>query len=133
MTIPGLLARGRVAAERLMLDTVLIERRTGRTFDAATGSYSDSWMTVYVGRADVKPLARLPREGDAGQSTVAVGRYDVRLPFGDSARMLIEDRVTVTASPDQHLVGRAPLFVAAVELGARRTVWHIQVVDQEQP
>src|SRR5581483_10689877 len=80
MTIPGLLARGRAAHRRLMLDAVRIERRTGRTFDPASGEYVDTWTPVYAGPADVRAQALEAQQRDAGQTDVASNRYDVMIP-----------------------------------------------------
>jgi hypothetical protein len=130
--VAAALAAGRNAARLLMRDTVLIERRTAQTFDSASGLYVDTWTTVYLGPADVKPLDQQARSVDAGQTLTATGRYDVKIPFGDDAEIKVEDRVTATATADQHLLQR-PLYVVAVGLGARRTARHITAVDQEQP
>lgn len=131
MSVESVLARGRAAHERLMLDTVTIERKTQGAFNPVTGQYGTTWTTIYTGPADVKP-ERMPRDVDAGQTATAVGRYDVKLPFATAALVKVEDRVTATASLDAHLVNR-PLYVTAVGLGSRRTAWHITGVDQEQP
>lgn len=131
MSVESVLARGRAAHERLMLDTVSIERQTPGAFNPTTGEYGTTWTAVYTGPADVKP-ERMPRDVDAGETATAVGRYDCKLPFATSALVKVEDRVTATASLDAHLVGR-PLFVTAVGLGSRRTAWHVTAVDQEQP
>lgn len=131
MSVEGLLARGRAAHERLMLDTVTVDRKTQGAFNPTTGQYATTWTTVYTGIADVKP-ERMPRDVDAGETATSVGRYDVKLPFATAALVKVEDRLTATAADDAHLVGRA-LFVTAVGLGSRRTAWHITAVDQEQP
>lgn len=131
MSIISILDRGRAAHERLMLDTVTVDRKTQGVFNPVTGEYGTTWTTVYAGPADVKP-ERMPRDVDAGETATAVGRYDVKLPFATAGLIKVEDRVTASASPDAHLVGRA-LYVTAVGLGARRTAWHVTAVDQEQP
>jgi len=131
MSVESVLARGRVAHERLMTDTVTIDRKTQGAFNAATGEYGITWTTVYTGPADIKP-ERMPREVEAGQTATAVGRYDVKLPFATAVAVKVEDRLTASAAADTRLVGR-PLWVTAVGLGSRRTAWHITVVDQEQP
>lgn len=130
--VAAALAAGRTAARLLMRDTVLIERRTGHVFDSTSASYVDTWTTVYFGPADVKPQDQQARSVDAGQTLTAAGRYDVKIPFGDDAEIKVEDRVTTTATADEHLLQR-PLYVVAVGLGARRTARHITAVDQEQP
>jgi hypothetical protein len=131
MSVESLLARGRSAYERLMLDTVAIDRKTQGAFNPTTGEYGTTWTVIYTGPADIKP-ERMPRDVDAGETATAVGRYDVKLPFATAALVKVEDRVAATASLDVHLIGR-PLYVTAVGLGSRRTAWHITAVDQEQP
>jgi hypothetical protein len=131
VTLPALLARGRAAAEMLMLDTVVVERLAGRVFNTTSGEYADTWATIYAGKADLRPQ-RMPREFDASQTATTVDRYDVKLPFAAAGAVKKEDRITATASGDPRLVGR-PLVVTAVGLGTRRTAWHVTAVDQEQP
>lgn len=131
MSIEALLARGRAAHQRLMLDTVTVDRKTPGAFNPTTGEYGTTWTTVYTGPADVKP-ERMARDAEAGETATAVGRYDVKLPFATAALVKVEDRVTATAALDPHLIGR-PLYVTAVGLGSRRTAWHVTAVDQEQP
>jgi hypothetical protein len=131
VSVESVLARGRAAHERLMLDTVLVERKTLGAFNPTTLEYATTWTTVYTGPADVK-VERMPREADAGQTSTITERYDVKLPFATGPTVKVEDRITTTASLDAHLVGRA-LFVFAVGLGSRRTAWHVTAVDQEQP
>lgn len=114
-----------------MLDTVTIDRKIQGTFNPATGQYGTTWTTIYTGPADVK-AERVPRGVDAGQTSTAVGGYDIKLPFATAALVKVEDRITATTSLDAHLVAR-PLFVTAVGLGSRRTAWHVTAVDQEQP
>lgn len=132
MTIPGLLARGRAAHRRLMLDAVRIERRTGRTFDEASGEYVDTWQSVYAGPADVRAQALEAQQRDAGQTDTTTDRYDVKIPHNTQPVIRVEDRVIVTSSGDPRLIGR-PLLITAVGLGTRRTAWHLSTVDQEQP
>ena len=131
MFIVQFLLSGQRQHQRLMLDTVLIERKTQGAFSNTTGEYATTWAPIYAGPADVK-VQRIPREQDAGQTATTVERYDVVLPFTTGPLVKVEDRVTPTASLDAHLVGRV-LFVFAVGLGSRRTAWHITAIDQEQP
>lgn len=131
MSVESVLARGRAAHQRLMLDTITVDRKVQGALNPATGEYGTTWTVIYTGPADVKP-ERMPRDVDAGETATAVGRYDVKLPFATAALVKVEDRVTATVSLDAHLVGRS-LFVTAVGLGSRRTAWHVTAVDQEQP
>jgi hypothetical protein len=132
VTIPGLLARGRASHERLMTDTVLIERVTGRVFSPVTGKYIDTVQQVYAGKADVKPANTSARTTDAGQTGTAIHEYDIALPFAMLATVQVEDRVRITTSADPRLAARL-LTVTAVGFGGRRTAVHVTAADQEQP
>lgn len=133
MSVVRILARSQAAHKRLlMLDTIVIDRKTQGAFNPTTGQYAVTWTTVYAGPADVKPTAQRARGVDAGETITAVGRYDVKVPFDIAGLVKVEDRLTATASPDAHLVGRT-MYVLAVMPAARRSAWHVTAVDQEQP
>jgi hypothetical protein len=120
----ALLARARAAAQGLMTDAVSIARTTGSTFNPSTGGYVDTTTVQYVGPVDVKNLGVAAGQAQAGEREITFRTYDVKLPFGDSSDIRLDDRVTVTASADPTLVG-VVLTVIDVQHGARRTARHL--------
>ena len=54
MNPAAVLARGRAAAEALMVDTCAIRRRTGETLDDTTGEVTATYDDVYSGRCRVQ-------------------------------------------------------------------------------
>lgn len=101
--IATLLAGGRAAHVRLMVDTVRIDRASTPTLNESTGKYTTaSWWPIYDGPARVKG----PRAGDAavwqaqaGDAEQAATRQTLVLPHGTAAEVAAGDRVQVTGGP----------------------------------
>lgn len=92
MTARGVVRRGQLAAERLMIDRVLIERPGD--LDPVTGERS--WSTVYDGRGKVQTYE--PYESTIASQTghtYVTQRYSVHVPV-DAGQFDIGDRVTIT-------------------------------------
>jgi hypothetical protein len=91
-----------------MVDTCLIERKTGRTFDDATGDYADVWTPVYTGACRVKGGARSSggRDAEFGEHEATLHAYEIRLPWDSTPEIKREDRLTVTACDDTWVIGR---------------------------
>ena len=103
MNPAGVLARGRRAAEALMVDTVEITRPTGAV-DPVTGKPVTA--TVYAGRAKVQTYEGYEQDREVGGGSVTTQRYRVDLPVGAYAAV-VGDVVTVTAATfDPNLAGR---------------------------
>lgn len=101
------LARGRAAAEGLMVDTCTITRVTGTTTDRDTGHVTETAAELYAGRCRVQQgTVGQGIRHDTGETSVVVLRLEVQLPM--SVVGLAEgDQITVTASEhDADLVGR---------------------------
>lgn len=101
------LARGRAAAEALMVDTVTITRTTGSTTDPDTGVVTPTTATVYSGRAKIQQSESPTGEfKNLGEASVLVVRLELHLPVS-AAGVLVDDVVAVTASVlDPDLVGK---------------------------
>lgn len=129
MSLTSHLARGRVAALQLMVDTCKIERLASRgEFDPETGNYSPTWETLYEGRC------RLKNQGAGGSSEygeheVNLPTYQVVLPYDVSPEIRETDRVTVTSSADAWLVGRQ-MQVTGVDKTALKTARRLTVQDR---
>jgi hypothetical protein len=108
MSVASVLARGRAAAEQLMVDTCLIERHTGRVFNSVTGVYDDVWTQVYSGPCRVKGGARSSggRDAEFGEHEATLHAYEIRLPWDTTPEIKREDRLTVTTSDDTWVIGR---------------------------
>lgn len=95
--------------ERSMFDTAATVTRPGEgdpIFNPDTGEYDDPPPTiVYDGACLVRATPAAARVVESGGVAVSLRTYDVTLPHG----VAVEDgdTVTVTASADPGLVGRA--------------------------
>jgi hypothetical protein len=101
------LARGRAAAEGLMVDACTITRVTGTTTDPTTGHVTETAAELYVGKCRVQQgTVGQGIRHDTGETSVIVLRLEVQLPM--SVVGLAEgDRITITASAhDADLVDR---------------------------
>ena len=108
MSVIATTVAGRAAAEQLMTDICLVERKTGQVFDEDTGQYSDTWTTVYSGRCRVQEWGQINSgtAAQAGERTAELQTWGLILPMS-VADAQVNDRATVTASAlDPELVGR---------------------------
>ena len=111
MTIPALVAAGRAAHDRLLVDTCVIEHATSGTFDPDTGDYPTTWETVYAGPCRVKgPTAGQAAvdQVQAGEAEQTATRQTLVLPHDTTAQVAVGDRVTVSR------VGAATLLFLVV-------------------
>ena len=90
------IARGRRAAEALMVDTILIERANGTTIDPDTLAEVPAWATVYEGKGRIQRAGSQPTDSVTGGAEFGVGDFLTQLPVTvtDPRR---GDRVTVAA------------------------------------
>lgn len=107
MSIAGFLARGRARHQLLMLDTVLITRGGGRTYNETTQQYDVvPPTTVYNGPCRV--VVWRGNEEQAAEAEVNVYRYRLDLPFTDTTPVIQRrDTATITASVNPWMVGKA--------------------------
>lgn len=122
MTVAGVLAKGRRAAERYMAETVTINRLTGTvTTDPDTGETTDETVPVYEGKGRIHGDRAYEREHNigSGAAILAEQRYFVSVPV-DAGPFEVGDVVTVTASVHQPLlVGRRYRVAGRDERGAQ--------------
>lgn len=115
MNTAGLVARGRIAARRLMLDTCTITRATTPVFNSTTGAYTTSSTSIYSGPCRVRTpsVAGITitdaQAGDAEQHTV---RPVLVLPHGEAADAEAGDVVTMTGGD---LSGQTFTVVSSVD------------------
>lgn len=108
MTLTAALARGRAAAERMMVDTVTIDRADGTTArDPDTGAETPNYgAALYSGKARIQQRAAVSQEDEGAGRTVTTLRLELQLPTSVTG-LQVDDRVTVnTAAHDADLVGR---------------------------
>lgn len=129
MTAASLLARGRAAAERLMVDTCTIRRRTGETTDEygqISPTYGDP---LYTGRCRVQQAGAQAGAQQPGEAYVLLLRLEVQLPMS-VVGLEVGDEITVTASAhDPDLVDRT-FLVRDLAHKTHATARRVQVTEQ---
>jgi hypothetical protein len=105
MSAASVLARGRAAAEALMVDACVIRRVTGESTGPG-GVVTPDYSTLYTGRCRVQQVRAKANEVDAGEAYTLMLQLEIQLPMSVTG-LQTEDQVTVTASVhDADLVGR---------------------------
>jgi hypothetical protein len=100
VTAETVIAAGRRFQEARMPATCTITRVTGRTFNEATGEYTDTVQTVYTGKCRLDFRASLQTlERDMEGQLLADQRPTLFLPIVGSEAVTVNDMVTVTGNP----------------------------------
>jgi hypothetical protein len=89
--------RGRVAAEKLQVDTCTIRRVASVSTDPETGVVTPTYTTVYSGQCRLKLSVATARPADVGQAQVFMQHPILSLPATTSG-VQVDDVVTITAS-----------------------------------
>jgi hypothetical protein len=98
-------ARGRAAAERLMVDACTIRRRTGETTDD-DGNVTPTFGLVYSGKCRMQQPTATAQEEDSGEASLLMVRFELQVPMSVTG-VQADDVVKVTASVyDPDLVDR---------------------------
>jgi hypothetical protein len=106
MSATTITLRGRVAAEALMVDACVIERRSGSTVDPETGDIVPTFATVYSGKCKVQQQTAVANPSTVGEAAVFVSEPQLHVPMSATG-LLPDDRVTMTTSVlDPDLVGK---------------------------
>lgn len=103
------LARGRAAAESLMVDTCTITRTTGESTNDDTGVVTLTTSAIYTGRCRIQQsqLGADSTPADPGEAYVRLVAFELQLPMSVTG-LRVGDVATITASAlDPDLVGRA--------------------------
>lgn len=97
--------RGQAAAERLMLDTCTIKRKTGET--TSGGVVTPTWSTLFSNqKCKVQSVGLADQGTTVGEAFKIVKRPEVHLPVTVTG-LQPDDVITITASAlDPDLVGR---------------------------
>lgn len=95
-----LLARGREAHERVMIDECVIDRETKGVLDESTAVFgSSSWLVLYSGKCRLKGPhagAITVTERDAGGAQQSTQLQTLVLPYGSAPGVKVGDRVRVS-------------------------------------
>ncbi len=118
-----------VLASAVLADKCRIERRTGRAFDAATNTVTDTWVPIWGGPCDIQARADLASSVDAAGDSTTLERLTASIP-AQVADVLPGDRLTVTESADVRLVGRH-LAVTGVRMGTTPALRVLQLESAE--
>ncbi len=107
MDVGALLARGRVAAEALMVDACTIRRRTGEGDESDDdGNVIVTYEDLYAGKCRVQQPSAQAAQEDVGEDFQLMLRLEVHLPMS-VVGLEAGDEVTITASVhDPDLPGR---------------------------
>ncbi len=107
MSAATALARGRAAAEQLMVDTCVVRRVTGETTDPFSGTITPTLTTLYTGPCRIQHgEAQAREETNVGQAYLLMLVLELQLPMTVTG-LQVDDQVTITASVhDPDLVNR---------------------------
>lgn len=114
MNVGRTLRTGRIRAQKLMADTVLVERVSGRVRDPVTFELVDSFEVVYSGVGKIQAYdGQYEQSSEAGGGNFVSSRSYVHFPI-DAGPFEQGDRVTFVASPyDPSRVGQRFFLEAA--------------------
>lgn len=128
MSVTSIVNRGRIAHLRLMRDQCDIVELGEKTFDPATGQYTQGETVVYSGMCRLKPTDGNTAVG-AGERQVALRRYLLELPWETSQFVKVDHVASLTTSDDPWAVGRR-LVVLSVAYGTDRVARRLEVEDR---
>jgi hypothetical protein len=128
MITGSMAATARAAAEAEMKSTCTITRDGDgdRTWDEATGTYTDPpRVTVYSGKCRIRPAATWGRPVEAGELRIMLSAFRVSVPFGVTG-VAVDQKVKIDTSPDPALAGRTLVVRFIPDMGdditARRVI-----------
>lgn len=105
MSAASVLARGRAAADRLMVDACTIRRITGESTGTG-GVITPTYSTLYIGKCRVQQPNAQAVEQSPGEAYALMLRLEVQLPMSVTG-LQTEDQITIDSSMfDPDLPGR---------------------------
>jgi hypothetical protein len=132
MSRASVLARGRAAAARGMVDACLFRRALTTTMDPVTGELTTAYRTVYEGPCRIQVVAQTAITGGhaVGDQEILQLWAMVQLPVADSEGIRERDEVRITAcTHDADMVGRV-MVVHEVPHKSEATTRRIGVRDR---
>lgn len=100
------LARGRAAAEALMVDMCTIRRKTNPVTSTVDGSVTWTTTTVYSGKCRFQQQSVDARTEDSGEAFVHLLRLDLQLPISVTGVQVLDEVTCDTSALDPDLPGR---------------------------
>lgn len=97
------LALFRAEWESRLVDSCVVKRETGASFNASTGVTTPTYTTQYNGACLIRPMG--PAFADFGEREVAFRRYLLFVPY-DTDDPAAGDLVDVTSTRDLNLNGK---------------------------
>lgn len=114
MTIHTALSAGRVAAERMMRATILVEREVGQiVYDSDGTNPRRETLVVYRGKGKVQSYEGHEQPVTAAGQALVMLRTRVDVPVG-SGPFIPGDRVKVIENPDDPMLETVELRIAAL-------------------
>lgn len=99
-------ARGRAAAESLMVDTCTIRRRSAPVTSTVDASVSFTFTTIYSGKCRFQQQGADARTEDAGEAYLRLLRLEVQLPMSATGFQALDEVTCDTSVHDPDLPGR---------------------------
>lgn len=130
MSLAGVLARGRAAAEAMMVDTCTIRRRTSVSTDE-DGDVTVTYLSPdpYSGPCRVQQRTTAATPQDAGEAYALMLQLEVQVPMS-VVGLQADDEVTIDSSVhDPDLVGRT-FLIRALAHKSHATARRVQVVER---
>lgn len=123
------LARGRLAAEALMVDACTIRRVTGVASNPDTGKDVTTYATPYTGKCRVQQAQAAAAREDIGEDHLLLLRLEVQLPMAVTG-LEVGDEITITASAfDPDLPGRV-FLIHDLAHATHKTARRVQCIER---
>ncbi len=100
------LARARIVAERLMVDTCTIRRSVSTSTDPNSGDITPTYATIYGGKCRVQQPSVDARSADAGEAYLLMLRLSVQVPMTVAGVRAGDEVLINSAVFDPDLPGR---------------------------
>jgi hypothetical protein len=131
MSAESALARGRMAAEALMVDACTIRRVTSRTADPVSGDPAVTYLSPdpYAGKCRVQQAQAQAQREDIGEDNLLLLRLEVQLPM-TVVGLEVGDEITITASAyDPDLPGRV-FLIHDLAHASHKTSRRVQCIER---
>ncbi|KRD36811.1 hypothetical protein ASE27_10165 [Oerskovia sp. Root918] len=129
MSAGGAIARGRRMAERLMVDTCLVQRVVGETTNEETGAVEPLLETVYSGPCKLQNQSQYEMGAEAGGHMSVEQRSLVHFPVG-SFQVRHGDLCTFTASVAPGVAGQKYRLQGETPYRTFETAYRVYAVQE---
>ncbi|MEV5629180.1 DUF6093 family protein [Micromonospora tulbaghiae] len=129
MVLDALLARGRAAAEALMVDACEVRRPTGETSDD-DGNVVKTYEDVYAGKCRFQKASRgQAAQADVGEDYVLLQRVEVQFPMSLTGLQVGDEVLATVSRLDADLPGRV-FIVRDLAHGTHKTARRVGVTER---